>query len=291
MYAALGGVRPHGLEGKTQEMKLATVRTAGRTALAQLMGDSLHLYPFSDVGAWLKAGSPDLTGMSIGVLEESEANFAPVVPTPGKIVCVGLNYREHIEEMGRDVPQRPTLFAKFSDSLVGAFDPIILPLGSEAVDWEAELAVVMGLDVTRGTAEESAAAIAGFTVSNDISARDYQRFTPQWLQGKTFDSTTPLGPYLLTVDETGVHPEMELSCTVDGVTKQSSCTSDLVFDPVTLVQYISAITTLRAGDVILTGTPGGVGDGRSPKEYLGAGSIVETSLSAIGSCRNTCVAL
>ncbi len=272
-------------------MKLATVRTAGRTALAQLIDDSLHLYPFTDVGAWLKAGSPDLAGTSVQVIDEAEANFAPVVPMPGKIVCVGLNYREHIEEMGRELPQRPTLFAKFADSLIGAFDPIILPLGSEAVDWEAELAIVVGRDVTRGTAEEAASAIAGFTVSNDISARDFQRFTPQWLQGKTFDSTTPLGPYLVTVDETGVDPDLALSCTVDGVVKQSSGTGDLVFKPVDLVQYISSITTLRAGDVILTGTPGGVGDGRSPKEFLTAGSVVQTSLVSIGSCQNTCVSL
>lgn len=270
-------------------MKLATVRLAGQTSLARLQGETLHVYPFTDVGAWLKAGCPELNGNATSTLAADHADFAPVVPAPGKIVCVGLNYREHILEMGRELPERPTLFAKFADALIGANDPIILPPRSQAVDWEAELALVIGRDISRGTRQEAEAAIAGFTVANDISARDFQRFTPEWLQGKTFDDTTPLGPYLATVDETGVCPDLALECTVDGSTKQSSGTGDLVFDPAGLVQYISSITTLRAGDVVLTGTPGGVGDGRNPKEFLTAGNLVETSIASIGSCRNECI--
>ena len=155
--------------------------------------------------------------------------------------------------------------AKFADALIGANDPIVLPPGSEAVDWEAELAVVIGSRVSRATEEEAAAAIAGFTVANDISARDFQRRTTEWLQGKTFDATTPLGPFLLTADESGSAPGLEISCTVDGFTKQKADTADLVFSPVELVRYISAVTTLNPGDVILTGTPGGVGDGLTPR--------------------------
>lgn len=271
-------------------MKLATIRTAQGHALARESGDELLLYTFSDVGAWLAAGSPELAdGEETSRIKAEDADFAPVVPEPGKIVCVGLNYREHILEMGRELPQRPTLFAKYPDALIGAHDPIILPPGSEAVDWEAELAIVLGKTVTRAPREEAAEAIAGFTVANDISARDFQRFTPQWLQGKTFDDTTPLGPYMATVDEVGLNPDLLLACDVDGVTKQSAQTADLVFDPAELVSYISQITTLRAGDVILTGTPGGVGDGRSPKEFLAEGSVVSTSIAAIGTCRNICV--
>ena len=272
-------------------MRIATVRVEGGTAAAVETDGQLMLLPFEDVGEWLRAGSPD-PGLYEGSdrLALEEADFAPLVTAPGKIVCVGLNYREHILEMGRELPTHPTLFAKFADALVGANDPIVLPPGSSAVDWEAELAVVVGRKVARATEAEAAAAIAGFTVANDISARDFQRRTPEWLQGKTFDATTPLGPFLLTADEAGTAPDLELECSVDGAIKQKSGTGDLVFGPVELIRYISAITTLHPGDVILTGTPGGVGDGRDPKEFLGDGSTVTTSISGIGTCRNTCTA-
>lgn len=277
------------LENGIIDMKLATIRTAQGNTLARESEGELLLYPFSDVGAWLQAGSPELVdGEETARLSAESADFAPVVPVPGKIVCVGLNYREHILEMGRELPERPTLFAKYPDALVGANDPIILPPGSDAVDWEAELTIVLGSTVSRASSDEAAAAIAGYTVANDISARDFQRFTPQWLQGKTFDDTTPLGPYVVTVDELGLNPDLQLDCEIDGKTKQSSQTADLVFDPTELVRYISQITTLRAGDIILTGTPGGVGDGRSPKEFLTEGSTVTTSITSIGTCTNTC---
>lgn len=271
-------------------MKLATVRINGATSAALETDGALTLLPFADVGEWLRAGSPDIEAYDGGTrLALEDADFAPLVTAPGKIICVGLNYREHILEMGRELPSHPTLFAKFADSLVGANDPIVLPPGSLAVDWEAELTVVIGRKVARATEDEAAAAIAGFTVANDISARDFQRRTTEWLQGKTFDETTPLGPYLLTVDESGTAPALELSCTVNGVNKQLADTSDLVFSPVELVRYISAITTLHPGDLILTGTPGGVGDGRTPKEFLTEGSIVTTEISGIGECRNICI--
>lgn len=271
-------------------MKLATVRTEGGTSAAVEIDGALTLLPFADVGEWLRAGSPDVGQYDGGAnLPLEDADFAPLVTAPGKIVCVGLNYREHILEMGRELPTHPTLFAKFADALIGANDPIILPPGSEAVDWEAELAVVIGSRISRATEEEAAAAIAGFTVANDISARDFQRRTTEWLQGKTFDATTPLGPFLLTADETGTAPGLEISCTVDGVAKQKADTADLVFSPVELVRYISAVTTLNPGDVILTGTPGGVGDGLNPKEFLADGSVVTTSISGIGECRNACI--
>ncbi|AIY03096.1 hypothetical protein ART_3497 [Arthrobacter sp. PAMC 25486] len=271
-------------------MKLATVRIEGGTSAALEDEGSLILLPFVDVGDWLRAGSPDVRQYDGGArLPAEKADFAPLVTLPGKIVCVGLNYREHILEMGRELPPYPTLFAKFADALVGAYDPIVLPPGSVAVDWEAELAVVIGSRVSHATDEEAAAAIAGFTVANDISARDFQRRTTQWLQGKTFDDTTPLGPYLLTADESGSAPGLSISCSVDGSGKQLADTADLVFGPVELVRYISAVTTLNPGDVILTGTPGGVGDGLNPKEFLTDGSVVTTSISGIGECRNTCI--
>lgn len=271
-------------------MRLATIRTNEGTSAAVLEGGKLLPLAFADVGSWLQAGSPDWAAHVAGApVRPEDADFAPVVPHPGKIICVGLNYRDHILEMGRDLPEFPTLFAKFSDSLIGAHDAIVLPPGSTSVDWESELAVIIGTTVSRADQAAARNAIAGFAVANDVSARDFQRRTPEWLQGKTFDRTTPLGPYLVTVDEAGAEPDLDISCSVDGNTKQHSRTSELVFGPVALVQYISAITTLRPGDVILTGTPGGVGDGRTPKEFLQPGSLLETSINTLGATANRCV--
>lgn len=271
-------------------MKLATIRTDNGTRAAVIDGGKLLPLDFNDVGSWLQAGSPEWSGHVAGTpVSAEETDFAPIIPTPGKIICVGLNYRDHILEMGRELPEYPTLFAKFADSLIGAQDDIVLPPGSTSVDWEGELAVIIGSAVSRADETEARNAIAGFAVANDVSARDYQRRTPEWLQGKTFDRTTPLGPYLVTVDETGPEPDLDISCAVDGNTKQHSRTSELVFGPVALIQYISAITTLRPGDVILTGTPGGVGDGRNPKEFLQPGSVLETSINTLGATANRCV--
>lgn len=271
-------------------MKMATIRTEDGTRAAALDGGKLLPLDFTDVGSWLKAGSPDWSSRVAGApVSPEEADFAPVIPNPGKIICVGLNYRDHILEMGRELPEYPTLFAKFSDSLIGAHDDIVLPPSSTSVDWEGELAVIIGSGVSRADETEARNAVAGFAVANDVSARDFQRRTPEWLQGKTFDRTTPLGPYLVTVDETGPEPDLDISCAVDGNTKQLSRTSELVFGPVALIQYISAITTLRPGDVILTGTPGGVGDGRDPKEFLEPGSVLETSINTLGAAANRCV--
>jgi acylpyruvate hydrolase len=269
---------------------MATIRTEDGTHAAVLDAGKLLPLDFDDVGSWLQAGSPGWSSHVAGAaIRPEEADFAPVIPDPGKIICVGLNYRDHILEMGRDLPEYPTLFAKFSDSLIGAHDDIVLPPGSSSIDWEGELAVIIGSQISR--ADETAArnAIAGFAVANDVSARDFQRRTPEWLQGKTFDRTTPLGPYLVTVDETGPEPDLDISCSVDGNTKQHSRTSELVFGPVALIRYISAITTLRPGDIILTGTPGGVGDGRNPKEFLEPGSLLETSINTLGATANRCV--
>ncbi|MDR6438706.1 acylpyruvate hydrolase [Paenarthrobacter nicotinovorans] len=271
-------------------MKIATIRTEDGTRAAVLDGGKLVPLEFEDVGSWLQAGSPDWSDHVAGTpLSTEEADFAPVVPRPGKIICVGLNYRDHILEMGRELPEYPTLFAKFSDSLIGAHDDIVLPPGSSSIDWEGELAVFIGTSVSRADEAQARNAVAGFAVANDVSARDFQRRTPEWLQGKTFDRTTPLGPYLVTVDETGTEPDLDISCAVDGITKQHSRTSELVFGPLALIQYISAITTLRPGDVILTGTPGGVGDGRNPKEFLDRGSVLETSINTLGATANRCI--
>ncbi|MBN9109330.1 MAG: fumarylacetoacetate hydrolase family protein [Pseudonocardia sp.] len=268
-------------------MKLATIRVPNGTAAVRI-----------DDEAAVELGAPDLVAFLAGpgwrsLAETADGprhdlaslSYAPLVPRPEKVVCVGLNYRAHILEMGRDLPEFPTLFAKFARALVGAYDDVELPAGSEQVDWEAELGIVIGAEVRHATPDEAAAAIAGYTVVNDVTARDHQYRTTQWLQGKTFERSTPVGPWLVTDAEPG-----EISCEVDGDVVQKADTSDLVFSPADLVAYISTIVTLAPGDLIATGTPGGVGHARKPPRYLGPGSSLVTRVEGVGELRNTMVA-
>jgi acylpyruvate hydrolase len=220
----------------------------------------------------------------------TEADFAPVVTRPGKVLCVGLNYRSHILETGRELPEYPTLFAKFADSLLGPRDQLVLPSVSERVDWEVELGVIIGRPVYRATPEEAAAGIAGYTVINDVSMRDWQRRTLQWLQGKAFEHSTPAGPYLVTPDEVGNAADLEVRCEVDGAVMQRSRTSDLLFSPAEIVAYASQVITLKPGDLIATGTCGGVGDARKPPVYLQPGNVLRTWIEGLGECVNPCVA-
>ncbi|MBB5159453.1 fumarylacetoacetate hydrolase family protein [Saccharopolyspora phatthalungensis] len=272
-------------------MRLTTLRTPNGTRAARIDGDTAIEIDSSDVGALLSDPAwRDRGAAADGPAHHlASADLAPVVPRPGKIFCVGLNYRGHILEMGRDLPENPTLFAKFADALIGPSDPIALDPASAAVDWEAELAVVVGTPVRRASEAEAAAAIAGFAVLNDVTMRDWQYRTLQWLQGKTFEATTPFGPYLVTPDELpgGTRPTLDLRCAVDGETVQAANTSDLVFDPVALIAYISRIVTLNPGDVIATGTPGGVGHARDPKRYLTDGATLTTEIQGLGAQQNT----
>jgi acylpyruvate hydrolase len=263
-------------------MKLATIRTAAGTAAVRVDGDTVTEVGARDVGALLadpgwreRAEAADGSPHRAGTLD-----YAPVVPRPGKIVCVGLNYRTHIEEMGRELPRHPTLFAKFPEALIGPYDDLVLPAESDAVDWEAELAVVIGERVRHADEDGARAAIAGYAVLNDVSMRDWQFRTSEWLQGKTFEATTPFGPHLVTTDE--VAPDAQIVCELDGEVVQSSRISDLVFDPVRLIRYISTILTLSPGDVIVTGTTGGVGHARKPPRYLRPGQKLVTRIAGIG---------
>jgi acylpyruvate hydrolase len=214
-------------------------------------------------------------------------DYAPLVPSPEKIICVGLNYRDHALETGNQLPDYPTIFAKYAPALVGAYDDIVLPRASTAIDWEVELTVVIGRSVRHATPEQAEAAIAGYTVLNDVSVRDFQRRTSQFLQGKTFEHTTPLGPWLVTPDELPAGG-WEVSTVLDGETMQRSSTAELVFSPVDLIVYLSGILTLNPGDVIATGTPAGVGHARKPPRYLTDGAELVTRIAGIGECRNTC---
>ena len=219
----------------------------------------------------------------------SEADFAPIVLRPSKVLCVGLNYRTHILETGRELPDYPTLFAKFADSLLGANDDLALPAVSDRPDWEVELGVIIGRPIHRATPAEAAAAIAGYTVMNDVSMRDWQRRTVEWLQGKAFERVTPAGPYLVTPDDVGDAADLEIRCSVDDQVMQRSRTSDLLFGPAEIAAYASQIATLRPGDLIATGTPGGVGDARTPPVYLKPGQVLRSFIEGVGECVNRCV--
>ena len=208
---------------------------------------------------------------------------------PAHVICVGLNYATHIREMGRELPEHPTLFAKFADALIGPNDQIGLPDESAAVDWEAELAVVVGRSVRRASEAVARDAIAGYTVANDVTMRDWQYRTTQWFAGKAWEASTPVGPVLVTPEEIDHAEDLAIGCSVDGEQMQAARTSDLLFRPVSLVQYVSTMMTLRPGDLILTGTPAGVGFGRDPKRALRRGQILRTTVEGIGELVNACV--
>jgi len=273
-------------------MRFATIRTEYGTTAARLEGEVLVTLDAADVGELLAVGGegPGRTWEEKVVIPVAEADFAPVVPRPGKVICVGLNYRAHIAETGRELPEYPTLFAKFADTLLGAQDDLVLPSVSERVDWEVELGVVIGRPLYRATSEQAAAAIAGYTVINDVSMRDWQRRTSQFLQGKMFEHSTPAGPYLVTPDDLGNAADLEVRCEVDGVVMQQARTSDMLFSPAEIAAYASQAITLRPGDLIATGTPGGVGDARKPPVYLRPGNVLRTWVEGVGECVNHCVA-
>jgi acylpyruvate hydrolase len=271
-------------------MRLATIRTAEGTSAARLDGGRLLLLGSPDVGALLARADRDAaigetTGAEVAV---EEADFAPLVPRPSAIICVGLNYRGHIRETGAETPTYPTLFAKFPASLTGARDDIELASVSDRIDWEVELGVVIGRPIRNATTEEALGAIAGYTVVNDVSMRDWQFRTPQWLQGKAFEASTPVGPYLVTPEEVDHALDLEVRCEVDSEVMQLGRTSDLLFTPAEVASYISQFITLAPGDLISTGTPSGVGDARKPPVYLAPGQVMRTVVEGVGECVNLC---
>jgi acylpyruvate hydrolase len=270
-------------------VKLATIRRGGGTATVRIDDDSaveigpLGLRALLERPQW----RDEAEGATGTVHQLDDLDFAPLVPHPDKIVCVGLNYRNHILETGREPPEYPTLFAKFRSALIGAHDDIAMPAAVEQLDWEAELAVIIGAPARHATEAEAGVAIGGFSVLNDVTARDWQSRTLQWLQGKTFEGSTPLGPWMVTTDEFD-GSSGEISCEVNGESMQRADVSDLVFGPAALVSYLSTIVTLLPGDVIATGTPGGIGAARTPPRFLADGDVVVTRIEGVGECRNTC---
>jgi acylpyruvate hydrolase len=269
-------------------MRLATVTGPdGRTTAAADPGDGWRRLPAPHLSAYLDEFPGRAVTELIGEPLRPTGMALPL-PSPRKVICCGLNYADHILETGRELPTHPTLFAKYADTLTGPADDIAFPPGLQ-VDWEAELAVVVGAEIRGGGRAEAQAAIWGYTVANDVSVRDWQKRTLQWFQGKAWDRSTPIGPVVVTADEIDPAAGLEVVCRVDGVERQRGDTSSLVFDAATLVAYVSAFTRLRPGDLILTGTPGGVGMGMTPPAFLADGAVLETEISGIGILRNRIV--
>ncbi|HTU84441.1 MAG TPA: fumarylacetoacetate hydrolase family protein [Solirubrobacteraceae bacterium] len=211
-----------------------------------------------------------------------------VVPRPAKVICVGLNYAAHIEETQREGSDYPVLFTKFAATLTGPYDDIPLPPESEAIDYEGELVVVIGERGRRIPREHGLDHVAGYAVANDVSMRDYQYKSHQWLQGKAWDATTPVGPDLVTLEE--ITQPLTLRTFVNGEKTQDATTDLLIFDVATLVSTVSEFAALEPGDLILTGTPGGVGYRREPPLLLRDGDVVAVEIDQVGRIENRCVA-
>jgi len=209
----------------------------------------------------------------------------PPVPDPDKIICIGLNYRSHAAEAGIDPPEAPTFFAKFRNALVPSGATVPLPAASEKVDYEAEIAFVIGRRSNQVDAAEALGAVAGYMLLNDLSARDLQFATPQWMPGKVFDGSAPCGPTLVTPDEAGAPDEISFSLELNGETMQEASTSDLVFSVAELIARLSRLMTLEPGDIISTGTPAGVGSVREPRVWLKPGDEISISSPTLGELR------
>lgn len=210
----------------------------------------------------------------------------PVIPDPAKILCVGLNYAEHVKETGREQKAHPAIFVRYADSLIADGQPMVKPAATERFDYEGELAVIIGRPAHKVSRADAMAHVAGYAVFNDGSARDWQRHNIQFTPGKTFPGTGGFGPALVTADEIDDLGALRVQTTLNGQIVQDQPVSDMIWDIPTVIEYISAFTPLSPGDVIATGTPGGVGDKRNPPLYMVAGDKVEIAIGTIGTLTN-----
>jgi 2-keto-4-pentenoate hydratase/2-oxohepta-3-ene-1,7-dioic acid hydratase in catechol pathway len=277
---------------KESEVKLCRLRRNGAIIPAIALGDTLH--DVSSLGdftpSFLEHTLPGLTDAQVTALPVIGAHdgFAPCVPQPSKLVCVGLNYHDHAREVGMEPPSEPVLFFKAPSAIAGPNDPILLPPGSEKLDWEVELAMVIGRRARHVGKEDALSHVAGFTVLNDLSERAYQlERGGQWNKGKSYDSFAPIGPYLVTnVADPG---NLHLTLSVNGEVMQDGSTRDFIFDLATVISYISRFMTLEVGDIITTGTPAGVGVGMTPQRFLKVGDKLRTEIEGLGVQEQTVV--
>ena len=276
-------------------MKLATFRTGGAPTWGVVDGGQIL-----DVGAVLGGQLPDLKAVvaaeAYGAVQEaatraprhdlSAITWLPVIPNPDKILCIGLNYETHRKETGRSEVENPTVFARYANSQTGHGAPILRPRVSQRLDYEGELAVIIGKSGRYVSQADSWEHIAGYSLYNDGSVRDWQRHTHQFTPGKSFPETGAFGPWMITPDEVGPLDKLRLQTRVNGEVVQDALLEQMIFGIPRQIEYCSAFTRLEPGDVIATGTPGGVGDKRTPPLYLKPGDTVEVEIDRVGLLRN-----
>jgi len=271
-------------------MQLVTYQGSQGPRVGRLLGSGIVDLGFADMTQFL--AQPDWHEQAraaerLAPQLDGARLLAPVT-RPGKFIGIGLNYSDHAAESGMPVPKQPILFAKFSNAIAGPYDPILHPgeTVTAKLDWEVELGVVIGRKCRRVSVENALQYVAGYTVINDVSARDLQMFDGQWLKGKTCDGFAPMGPVLVTADEVPDPQNLPLSLTVNGETMQQGSTAKMVFGVAELVSFLSGLMTLEPGDVIATGTPPGVGMGRKPQVFLRVGDVVRCEIPGIGFIEN-----
>lgn len=273
-------------------MRFVTLESPEGTVVAVERNDGRYVVsngsgrPFRDVGELLR--EKDWRAAAERASTKAQANWRVMRPIlePGATVCVGLNYKKHVLEMGRQLPSVPTLFSKLPRALTDPEATILLPSASTMIDYEGELVIVIGKGGRNIPMDKAWETVAGFTLLNDVTARDFQKRSLQWFAGKSWERSTPVGPVFVTVDELTNFGDREISTRVNGEERQRSPISDLIFDVPTLVSDLSQVITLQPGDMIATGTPGGVGDAMKPPSYLKPGDVVEISFDGIGTLRN-----
>jgi 2-keto-4-pentenoate hydratase/2-oxohepta-3-ene-1,7-dioic acid hydratase in catechol pathway len=280
-------------------MYLANVMVGTRAGLAARIDGDIRVAiapDIADLDTLLRNGDDALHAGYLRCAEgelvaESDLRFLPPIRRPSKIVCVGLNYRDHAEESGFVPPDFPTLFARFPSGLIGHGDAILKPSRSELLDFEGELAAVIGRPGRDIAIDCALNHIAGYSVFNDGSVRDYQMKTTQWMAGKNFDATGGFGPWFVTADELPPGASgLKLETRLNGDVVQSASTADMIFDVATLVSILSSFMTLETGDVIVTGTPAGVGFARKPPLYMQDGDVCEVEIERVGLLRNPILA-
>lgn len=261
----------------------------GQPGAGELRGDEvLPLEGISEIGADTSSSRLH-SAVRRDAIPLSEVRLRPVVPNPQRILCVGLNYHDHVTETKRDLPTYPVLFPKYASSLIGPTDDIQSPPETSQLDYEAELAVVIGQSGRRIPVDEAENFVLGYTVANDVTVRDFQYKTHQWMQGKAWDNSTPIGPSIVTPDEVDLS-KLGIRAIVNGATVQDDILGKLIFSIPTLIAKISTFTMLSPGDIILTGTPGGVGFRRDPQLFLWPGDVVRVEIDDIGALENRVVA-
>ena len=276
-------------------MKLVSFKQGGQATYGVVQADRLLQPPadflsrYPDLAAVLRGNALRELEQAVGrgtPIDRAATQALPVLPNPAKFICVGLNYKTHVAETKRDDSAYPALFVRFADSLAADGDVVLRPSFSERFDWEGELAVVIGKGGRNIGQAEAFDHVAGYACFNDVSVRDWQRHTHQWTPGKNFPGTGPLGPWLVTADEVPDVNALTLETRLNGEVMQRASLADLIFTIPVLIEYISRFTPLSPGDVIATGTPGGVGDRRDPPLYMKDGDVVEVEITGLGILRN-----